>query len=275
VVAIREQFGVSERRACRLTGQSRSTQRLPAPVPSDEELALRAFLRDFSRRRPRWGWRRAATAARKAGWRVNNKRIHRLWRSEGLRVPYRKKKRPLRGIGVPVGAFSPIRPGVVWALDFQFDQTADGRMLKLLNVIDEYSRECLAIDVERSIDADGVVACLERLAAERGAPAYVRFDHGPEFIAYAVSDWCRFSGTNTVFIDPGSPWQNAWIESFNGRLRDEFLNGQQFDSLLEAKVLLADWRIDYNINRPHSAHGWLTPVEFVEVWLSKQQLTLT
>lgn len=273
-MALQEQFGVSQRRACAVLGQPRSTQRLAAPVPSDDELALRAFLRDFSRRRPRWGWRRAATAARKAGWRVNNKRIHRLWRAEGLRVPYRKKKRPLRGIGVPLGAMCPIRPNVIWALDFQFDQTADGRMLKLLNVIDEYSRECLAIEVERSIDADGVVACLERLRAERGAPVYVRFDHGPEFIAYAVADWCRFNGTDTVFIDPGSPWQNAWIESFNGRLRDEFLNGQRFDSLLEAKVLLEDWRIDYNINRPHSAHGWLTPVEFVEAWLHRQQLTL-
>jgi putative transposase len=120
-----------------VVGQPRSTQRLPPPVPTDEELALRAFLRAFSVQRPRWGWRRAATAARKAGWRVNNKRIHRLWRAEGLRVPYRKKKRPPRGIGVSVGAMSPIRPNVVWAMDFQFDQTADGRTLKLLNVIDE------------------------------------------------------------------------------------------------------------------------------------------
>ena len=157
-MALREQFGVSERRACRVVGQPRSTQRLPPPVPSDDELALRAFLRDFSGRRPRWGWRRAATTARDAGWVVNNKRIHRLWRDEGLRVPYRKKKRPLRGIGVAVGAMCPIRPNVVWALDFQFDQTTDGRMLKLLNVIDEFTRECLAIDVDRSIDADGVVA---------------------------------------------------------------------------------------------------------------------
>ncbi len=120
-------------------------------------------------------------------------------------------------------------------------------MLKILNVIDEFTREALATDVERSIDADGVVACLERLAAERGAPVFVRFDHGPEFIAYAVADWCRFNGTGTVFIDPGSPWQNAWIESFNGRMRDEHLNGQQFDILLEAQVLTEDWRIDYNM----------------------------
>jgi putative transposase len=271
VVALREQFGVTERRACRVVGQPRSTQRLALPIPSDDELALRAWLRDFSRRRPRWGWRRAAREAQKAGWRANHKRIHRLWVAEGLRVPYRKRKKPLRGIGVAVGAFCPIRPNVVWAMDFQFDQSSDGRMLKLLNVIDEFTREALATDTDRSIDADDVVACLERLAGERGAPVYVRFDHGPEFIAHAVADWCRFNGTGTVFIDPGSPWQNAWIESFNGRLRDELLNGQQFDSLLEAQVVIEDWRIDYNMHRPHSAHGWLTPVEFVEAWLHRQE----
>ena len=140
--------------------------------------------------------------ARKAGWRANHKRIHRLWIAEGLRVPYRKRKKPLRGIGQPVGAMCPIKPNVVWAMDFQFDQTRDGRMLKILNVVDEFTREALATDVERSIDADGVVRCLERLAKDRGAPVYVRFDHGPEFIAYAVADWCRFNGTDTVFIDP-------------------------------------------------------------------------
>jgi putative transposase len=267
-------FGVSERKACRVLDQPRSTQRLAPPVLSDDELALRAWLRAFSVRRPRWGWRRAATHARAEGWRVNDKRIHRLWRDEGLRVPYKKRKKRLRGIGLVAGAMCPIRPNVIWAADFQFDQTRDGRTIKLLNVIDEFTRECLAIDMDRSIDADGVVRCLDRLAAERGAPAYVRFDHGPEFIAYAVADWCRFNETDTVFIDPGSPWQNAWIESFNGRLRDEHLNGQQFDSLLEARVLTEAWRIDYNIDRPHSAHGWLSPVEFVEAWLNQQQLQL-
>ena len=146
-------------------------------------------------------------------------------------MPYRKRKKPLRGIGEAFGPFCPIRPNVIWALDFQFDQTTDGRMLKVFNVIDEYTREALATDVARSIDADGVVAFLERLAPQRGAPVYVRFDHGPEFIAYALSDWCRFNGTGTVFIDPGSPWQNAWIECFNGRMRDEHLNGQLFDIL--------------------------------------------
>ena len=135
---------MTERRACRVVGQPRSTQRLKPPVPSDDELALRAFLRDFSKRRPRWGWRRAAVEARKAGWRANHKRIHRLWIAEGLRVPYRKRKKPLRGIGQPVGAMCPIQPNVVWAMDFQFDQTRDGGMLKILNVVDEFTREALA-----------------------------------------------------------------------------------------------------------------------------------
>ena len=179
---------------------------------------------------------------------MNNKRIQRLWRDEGLKVPYRKRKKPMRGIGTKVGAMSLIAPNALWALDFQFDTTEDTRTLKLLNVIDEYTRECPAIVVERSIDADRVVVTLDRLVVERGAPAFVRFDNGPEFIAHAVADWCRFNGVGSLFIDPGSPWQNAWIESFNGRLRDELLNGWRFDSLLEAKVLIEDWRIRHQLN---------------------------
>ena len=205
-------FGVSQRRACTVAGLHRSTMRLAPPPVSDTEAELRAWLREFSTSRPRWGWRRAAKLARRAGWNVNNKRIRRLWRDEGLRVPQRRKRKRLTGIGVAVGAMSPIRPNVVWALDFQFDTTANGRTLKMLNVIDEFTREALAIRVDRSIDADGVVAVLDRLAIQRGAPVYVRFDNGPEFVAHAVADWCRFNGTNSIFIDPGSPWQNAWIE---------------------------------------------------------------
>ena len=153
----------------------------------------------------------------------------------------------------------PIRPNVLWAMDFQFDTLANGRTIKMLNVIDEFTRECLAIDVDHSIDADDVVATLDRHDTRRGvAPVYVRFDNGPEFVAHAIADWCRFAGTSSMFIDPGSPWQNAWIESFNGKFRDEFLNGWQFDSLREARVLIEDWRIDYNWKRPHTAHGDLT-----------------
>ena len=166
--------------------------------------------------------------------------------------PIARSKRPLRGIGVAVGALCPIRPNVVWALDFQFDQTSDGRMLKLLNVIDEFTRECLAIDVERSIDADGVVACLDRLAAERGAPAYVRFDHGPEFIAYAVADWCRFNGTDTVFIDPGLPMAERLdrVASTAGSRRAPQRPAAS-TPCSRPRSSLEDWRIDYNMNRPH------------------------
>jgi putative transposase len=271
VVALSQRFGVSERRACRVIGQHRSTQRLAVPPPPDEEETLRAWLRAFAVARPRWGWRRAATEAAKEGWRVNHKRIQRLWRSEGLKVPYRKRKRPPTGRGTHVGAMCPIRPNVIWALDFQFDQTSDTRPLKCLNVIDEFTRECPAIVVSRSIDADRVVATLDTLAAKRGAPKYLRFDNGPEFIAAAVADWCRFNGSHTIFIEPGSPWQNAWIESFNSRLRDEFLNGTQFDSLFEAQVLIEDWRVDYNANRPHSALGGLSPSEYAQDWTTRNQ----
>jgi putative transposase len=243
-----------------------------APPPmSSEEAELRAWLRKFSTDRPRWGWRRAAKMARRAGWTVNKERIRRLWREEGLRVPQRRRKKRLTGIGVVFGAMSPIRPDVIWAMDFQFDTTADGRTLKMLNVIDEFTREALAINVDRCIDADGVVAVLDHLALQRGAPDYVRFDNGPEFVAHAVNDWCRFTGAASLFIDPGSPWQNAWIESFNGRLRDELLNSWRFDSLLEARVIIEDWRRDYNANRPHTAHGQLTPAEFALQWTTTHQ----
>lgn len=271
MAVLRERFGVSQRRACAVVGIHRSTMRLTPPPISDEEAELRAWLRTFSIERPRWGWRRAAIAARKAGWAVNNKRIRRLWRDEGLRVPQRRKKKRLTGIGTSVGAMCPIRPNVIWAMDFQFDTTADGRTLKLLNVIDEFTREALAIEVDRAINADGVVDVLDRLALMHGAPAYVRFDNGPEFVAHAVNDWCRFNDTGALFIDPGSPWQNAWIESFNGRLRDELLNSWRFDSLREARVIIEDWRIDYNANRPHSAHRGLTPTEFALQWTTTHQ----
>ena len=271
---LEESFGVSQRRACAVVGQSRSTQRLAPPDHRADE-QLRAFLRTFAVQHPRWGWRRAHDALSDSGHRVNHKRVQRLWREEGLKVPYRKKKRRLTGIGVAVGAMRPIRPDVVWAMDFQFDQTSDLKTIKMLNVIDEFTRECLAIDVGRSITADDVVRRLDQLAGERGAPRYLRMDNGPEFVAYALADWCRFNGSGSLFIDPGSPWQNGWIESFNARLRDEFLNGQQFDSLFEAKVLLGDWRHEYNHERTHSALGRKTPARFAEEWRVNHQQRLS
>ena len=269
---LRERFGVSERRACKVVRLNRSTQRLDPPPVTDEEAELREFLRQFSKQRPRWGWRRAAKQARREGRQVNDKRVRRLWRDEGLRVPTKRRKKRLTGLGAHVGAMCPIRPNVLWAMDFQFDTLANGRTIKMLNVIDEFTRECLTIEVDHSIDADDVVATLDRLVTRRGvAPVYVRFDNGPEFVAHAIADWCRFNDTSSMFIDPGSPWQNAWIESFNGKFRDEFLNGWQFDSLLEARVLIEDWRIDYNWKRPHTAHGDLTPSEFAAKWTTTNQ----
>lgn len=267
VRVLRDEFGVSERHAFRVVGQHRSTQRLePPPVP-DEEVLLRAWLRDFAVERPRWGWRRAYKRLRRQGWPVNHKRVRRLWRDEGLQVPVKGREKQLLGIGVHVGQMSLIAPDALWAMDFQFDRTIDGRQVKLLNIIDEFTREALAVEVDHSITADDVLTVLDQLVAERGRPpAFVRFDNGPEFIAQIVVEWCASHGVDAIFIDPGSPWQNAWIESFNGRLRDELLNLWQFDSLLEARVIIQDWRIDYNTNRVHSAHDDLTPTEFADHW---------
>jgi len=255
-------------------GQPRSTQRYHPAEPDDEEQRLRAWLRAFSRRRPRWGWRRARAELRRQGWKVNKKRVQRLWREEGLRVPHRGRKQPLRGISGHVGSFCPIAPDVTWALDFPFDQTSHGGRLKLLNIVDEFTREALAVEVEHRINGEDVTLILDRLVAARGtAPKYLRFDHGPEFIADVMARWANDQATTCMFIDPGSPWQNAWIESFNGRLRDECLNIEQFDSLLEAKVVIGDWRIDYNTRRPHSALDNLTPADFHGLW-QRQRSTL-
>ena len=265
-------FAVSERFACRTVGQHRSTQRLTPPVPADDDAEIRAHLRQFGKDRPGWGWRRAATDLRNNGHPINNRRGRRLWREEGLRVPTRRKKKRLTGVGTRIGAMSLIRPNALWAMDFQFDQMINGQQVKLLNIIDEYTRKCQAIVVDHSIDAERLVGALARLALERGqAPAFIRFDNGPEFVSHTIANWCSDTGVDAVLIDPGSPWQNAWIESFNGRLRDEFLNGWQFDSLLEAQVLIEDHRIDYNINRPHSAHRGLTPTEFAHHWTTTHQ----
>ena len=168
------------------------------------------------------------------------------------------------------------RPDEVWALDFQFDRTADGRALKLLNVVDEYTREALALVAERSITADATVAVLQRLAQERGtAPRYLRCDHGTELTAHALRDWCRRAGTGTSYIEPGSPWENPYVESFNGRLRDELLAIEEFGTLFEAQVVIEEWRGEYNTQRPHSSLGWLSPAAYAERWREPQAAGLS
>jgi putative transposase len=263
---LRDRLGVSERWACRVVGQHRSTQRYE-PNTAEDDAALRAELRRFSVERSRWGYRRAHHRLREEGWAVNRKRVQRLWREEGLRVPQRKRKRRRLGDStVPAERLRAERPNHVWAFDFQFDQIVDGRALKLLNIVDEFTREALVMLVERSIDADTVVATLERLVIERGAPELLRMDNGPEMTAQALKDWCELSKAGTVFIEPGSPWQNPFVESFHSRVRDELLDVEQFSCLAEARVVIGDWREDYNWRRPHSALWMKAPAVFAADW---------
>ena len=261
-----DRLGVSERWACRVVGQHRSTQRRE-PIVAGDERPLRAALREVAARRPRWGYRRAHAQLVDEGWIVNRKRVQRLWREEGLRVPPRRRKRQRLGEStVPADRLRAQRPGHVWAIDFQFDQAVNGRVIKLLNIVDEFTREALAMDVATSITADDTVKTLERLARERGAPGHVRCDNGPELTAHALRDWCRFSKAETAFIEPGAPWQNPFVESFNARVRDELLDVEQFSCLAEARVVISDWRDDYNHHRPHSALGMQAPATFAATW---------
>lgn len=207
---------------------------------------------------------------REKGWAVNNKRIHRLWRDEELQVRGRKRKR-IRGTST-VAEVKADHPLHVWALDFQFDATTDGRPLKALHGVDEFSREWVVDRLDRRCDADELIAELERAVAEFGAPEFLRMDNGPEFIAAALRDWCRFAGTGTVFIEPGSPWQNPYVESLNARVRDEFFNCHDFYTLFEAQVLAQGFRNEYNNERPHSSLGNLAPAEFARRWREQHQL---
>lgn len=263
---LRDRFGVSERWACRVVGQHRSTQRRQPLLAGDDE-ALRAVLRRFATDRPRWGYRRAHDQLIADGWEINRKRVQRVWREEGLRVVRRPRKRPRAGENAGADKLlRATRPSEIWAIDFQHDQTADGRTLRLANVVDEFTREALVMHVDRSINADEVVTLLERLVAERGAPARLRCDNGPELTSHALRDWCRLSGAKTAFIEPGAPWQNPFVESFHSRVRDELLNVEQFACLAEARVVVEDWREDYNHRRPHSALGRRTPAAFAAAW---------
>jgi putative transposase len=265
---LRDRLGVSERWACRVVGQHRSTERYE-PKRADDDAALRAELRRISAKRPRWGYRRAHHQLRQDGWPVNRKRVQRLWREEGLRVPQRKRKRRRLGdstAGTAAKRLRAERPNHVWAFDFQFDQTADGRALKLCNIVDEFTREALVMLVARNIDADTVIAELERLIALHGVPEHLRMDNGPEMTAHALQGWCEDSKAATAYIDPGAPWQNPFVESFHSRVRDELLDVEEFACLAEARVVIEDWREDYNLRRPHSSLGMRAPAVFAAEW---------
>jgi transposase InsO family protein len=223
-------------------------------------MGLRAWLRDWAADHPRRGFRPAYHDARSEGWNVNHKKLQRLWRQEGLRIPQRHRR---KRAGIPTVPITPTAqaPGQVWAIDFQFDSTTDGRAIKIATIIDEYTRQCLGGLVERSITGDDLVDELERLALQHGYPAVIRCDNGPELACTAMSDWAS-ERVGLAFIPPGQPWRNGYVESFNARLRDECLNTNIFWSLTHAQVTIADWKHDYNHHRRHSALGYLAPAVY-------------
>jgi putative transposase len=238
----------------------------------DKNQALREQLAAFARKRPRWGFRKAWNALLRAGQRVNIKRVQRLWRQARLQV--RPKKKPKRK---PKRAARPLllaqQPNQVWSLDFIFDALRGGTKIKMLTIGDDFTRECLAIEVATSLPAAKVIGVLSRLFADYGAPGFVRLDNGPEFIANALKAWLCRQKTQTAYIQPGCPWQNGFRESFHGRFRDEFLSVTLFASIVEARVLCEAFRREYNQERPHQSLGYLTPAEFKQKWLSEQPQT--
>lgn len=263
---LQKNFRVSERRACRVVDQPRSSQRYLS-TKADKDAALTQMIVALSAQNPRYGYRRVWALLRREGWEVNKKRVHRLWREADLKVPAGRRRKRQR-LGSSENGVARRRAeylGHLWSYDFAMDATEDGRRLKMMPVVDEYSRECLALEVERSITSEEVVKTLDRLFAERGAPRFIRSDNGPEFIAQAVKRWLAASGVETLYIEPGAPWENAYSETFISRMRDELLDREEFGNLKEAKVLAEDYRDHYNHHRPHGALGYLTPVEFAAI----------
>ena len=256
---VRQMYRVSERRACLVLGQPRTSQRYQAIAAPDEDALTAAIVR-LASQYGRYGYRRIIALLGAEGWHVNHKRVERIWRREGLKVPI---KQPKRGrLWLNDGScvrLRPCWPNHVWAYDFVQARTHDGRAFRMLTVIDEFSRMCLAIEVARHIRHDDVLHILTDLFTEHGAPDHIRSDNGSEFTAIAVREWLPRVGVQTLYIEPGSPWENGYNESFNGKLRDELLDGEIFYTLREAKVLIEQWRRHYNTVRPHSSLGYRPP----------------
>ena len=269
------QLGVSERRACRVIGHAQSTPRHRCVVPTDEPRLVDRLI-ELATTYGRYGYRRVTGLLRGEGWHVNHKRVERLWRREGLKVP---QKQPKRGrFWLADGSCIRRRPEHrhhVWAYDFLAERTHDGRPLKILTVVDEYSRECLAIVVARRLRSTDVLETLADLFVTQGVPAYIRSDNGPEFTAELVRLWLEALQVQTLFIEPGSPWENGFVESFNGKLRDELLDCEIFYTLTEAKILIEQWRRQYNTVRPHSALGYRPPAPEAVMPTSIDGLTMS
>jgi putative transposase len=258
VVKLQDQFATSERRACRVLSQPRSSQRRRS-TPRDDEPALIKRMLELARSRPRFGYRRIAALLRQEGFRASSTRVWRLWRKEGLKVPKKKRKRRALGAsGASVMAHPAEGPNDVWCWDFVFDRTTSGSPLKWLSIVDEFTRECL----DRGITSEAVIDWLAELLAMRGVPRSIRSDNGPEFIARAIRTWLAQVGVQTLYVEPGSPWQNGYAESFHSRLRDELLAVEEFESLAATRKLTTAWKDDYNHRRPHGSLGYQTPAAF-------------
>ena len=271
---MRRKLKVSERRTCRVLGQPRPSQRYQPSVNEFERRLVTRML-ELVRAHPRYGYRRIWALLRREGWKVNRKRVHRLWRREGLKVPQKAHKKRHWGHSAN-GCMRqrPEHPDHVWALDFIFDRTQGGGSLKWLSIVDEYTRECLALVVARSMTAEGVLDVLAELFVVRGVPGHLRSDNGPEFIAQAVRRWLERTGAKTLYIAPGAPWENGYAESFHSRLRDELLNVEEFASVAEARQMAERWQLEYNHRRPHSSLGYQTPAEFASVCRKCRSATL-
>lgn len=259
---VQKQLEVSERRACGVIDQARSSQRYRSR-PRDDERELVSGMLELVKQHPRYGYRRVWALLRAEGFKINRKRVYRLWRQEGLKVPVKRHKR--RRLGTSENGIVRHRathPDHVWAWDFVHDRTQDGRPLKFLSIVDEYTRECLALEVRRSFRSEDVIDVLKELFVIRGTPGHIRSDNGPEFIARAIGAWLGIAKVQTLYIAPGSPWENGYCESFNGRVRDELLAGELFTCLSEAKMLSTQWRLEYNHRRPHSSLGYVAPAIF-------------
>lgn len=266
---------MSERCACRLVGQPRSTQRYCAKSPGAQEQALVKRLHELSERYPRYGYRRITVMLKREGWAVNRKRVQRLWRQEGLRILSRPRKRRRLGHGDNSCARRrPTHPHHVWTTDFAADRTEGGQMLRVLAVVDEWTRQCLRLEVRRSWVAGEVRAVLASAMEQYGVPEHLRCDNGTEYTAHAVRSALGQVGVETLYIEPGSPWQNGYGESFIARLRDEQLGENCYRSLLEARVLLARWQKEYNEERPHSSLDDLPPAVFAALQSGAGSATL-
>ena len=264
--------GLSQRHACQLVGIQRSAARYRCHARSDEAETI-ALIREYAHEQPMYGYRIITAMLKHDGFRINRKRVYRIWRQEGLQLPRRKVVK--RRFGDSTGTLHRAsRPNEVWTYDFLEARTERGGKLRTLTILDEYTRECLTIHVARSISSRQVIQVLEWLFLLRGAPAYLRSDNGPEFIAYALQQWLRDRHCDTMYITPGSPWENPFIESFNGTFRGECLDRWVFANGHEAQIIIEDWRQEYNHRRPHSSLGYLAPAAFAEQARTLTQLGL-